>query len=56
MNKFGFQWQETLRCEKLPVHSAGKLCMGQNTSEWKAGGATSAAPPEPWTSSPQGGG
>lgn len=56
MNKFGFQWPETLRCEKFPVHGAGELCVGQNTSEREAGGTPSAAPPELWTSSPQGGG
>ncbi|XP_008052984.1 frizzled-1, partial [Carlito syrichta] len=26
MNKFGFQWPETLKCEKFPVHGAGELC------------------------------
>ncbi|CAH2282413.1 frizzled-1 [Pelobates cultripes] len=33
MNKFGFQWPETLRCEKFPVNGAGELCVGQNTTE-----------------------
>ncbi|XP_010725824.1 frizzled-1-like, partial [Meleagris gallopavo] len=33
MNKFGFQWPDTLRCEKFPVHGAGELCVGQNASE-----------------------
>nr|XP_046260328.1 frizzled-7-A-like [Scatophagus argus] len=33
MNKFGFQWPERLRCEVFPVHGAGEICVGQNTSE-----------------------
>ncbi|XP_061908123.1 frizzled-7-like [Entelurus aequoreus] len=33
MNKFGFQWPERLRCENFPVHGAGQICVGQNTSE-----------------------
>ncbi|XP_004555660.1 frizzled-7-A [Maylandia zebra] len=33
MNKFGFQWPERLRCEAFPVHGAGEICVGQNTSE-----------------------
>ncbi|XP_076868251.1 uncharacterized protein LOC143519072 [Brachyhypopomus gauderio] len=33
MNKFGFQWPDTLACESFPVHGAGELCVGQNTSE-----------------------
>ncbi|KAM9342914.1 frizzled-7-like [Pholidichthys leucotaenia] len=33
MNKFGFQWPERLRCEGFPVHGAGEICVGQNTSE-----------------------
>ncbi|XP_029444698.1 frizzled-1 [Rhinatrema bivittatum] len=46
MNKFGFQWPETLKCEKFPVHGAGELCVGQNTSEQ----ATPSPPPaESWT-------
>ncbi len=32
MNKFGFQWPETLACESFPVHGK-ELCVGQNTSE-----------------------
>ncbi|XP_061548776.1 frizzled-7-A-like [Phycodurus eques] len=32
MNKFGFQWPERLRCENFPIHSAGEICVGQNTS------------------------
>ncbi|XP_061642585.1 frizzled-7-like [Phyllopteryx taeniolatus] len=32
MNKFGFQWPERLRCEHFPIHSAGEICVGQNTS------------------------
>ncbi|XP_051910994.1 frizzled-7-like [Hippocampus zosterae] len=38
MNKFGFQWPERLRCEKFPVHGAGEICVGQNTSD--GGGPT----------------
>lgn len=33
MNKFGFQWPERLRCENFPVHGAGEICVGQNTTE-----------------------
>ncbi|XP_076871771.1 frizzled-7b [Brachyhypopomus gauderio] len=39
MNKFGFQWPDRLRCENFPVHGAGEICVGQNTSD--AGGPTS---------------
>ncbi|KTG46628.1 hypothetical protein cypCar_00026148 [Cyprinus carpio] len=35
MNKFGFQWPESLACESFPVHG-GELCVGQNTSERSA--------------------
>nr|XP_056713069.1 frizzled-1 [Euleptes europaea] len=51
MNKFGFQWPDTLRCEKFPVHGAGELCVGQNASE-RATAAPSPGPPL-WTSPPQ---
>ncbi|XP_063810440.1 frizzled-7-like [Pseudophryne corroboree] len=44
MNKFGFQWPERLRCENFPVHGAGDICVGQNSSETPPGGATPAAP------------
>uniref|UniRef100_A0A3Q0RPE9 Frizzled class receptor 7a n=1 Tax=Amphilophus citrinellus TaxID=61819 RepID=A0A3Q0RPE9_AMPCI len=33
MNKFGFQWPERLRCENFPIHGAGEICVGQNTTE-----------------------
>uniref|UniRef100_A0A3Q3AYN6 Frizzled class receptor 1 n=1 Tax=Kryptolebias marmoratus TaxID=37003 RepID=A0A3Q3AYN6_KRYMA len=33
MNKFGFQWPDSLACEKFPVHGAGELCVGQNMSD-----------------------
>ncbi|XP_026218872.1 frizzled-7-A-like [Anabas testudineus] len=33
MNKFGFQWPERLCCENFPVHGAGEICVGQNTSD-----------------------
>ncbi|MFT7816336.1 frizzled-1-like [Arapaima gigas] len=33
MNKFGFQWPDSLACEAFPVHGAGELCVGQNNSE-----------------------
>ncbi|KAM8722093.1 frizzled-7-A-like [Acanthopagrus schlegelii] len=33
MNKFGFQWPERLRCENFPVHGAGEICVGQNTTD-----------------------
>uniref|UniRef100_A0A8D0L9P7 Frizzled-1 n=1 Tax=Sphenodon punctatus TaxID=8508 RepID=A0A8D0L9P7_SPHPU len=51
MNKFGFQWPDSLRCEKFPVHGAGELCVGQNTSE--RGTPTPSLLPEFWTSNPQ---
>ncbi|XP_026571902.1 frizzled-1 isoform X2 [Pseudonaja textilis] len=51
MNKFGFQWPDTLRCEKFPVHGAGELCVGQNTSD--RGTPTPSLGPEFWTSNPQ---
>uniref|UniRef100_A0A8C8SII0 Frizzled-1 n=1 Tax=Pelusios castaneus TaxID=367368 RepID=A0A8C8SII0_9SAUR len=51
MNKFGFQWPDTLRCEKFPVHGAGELCVGQNTSERAT--PTPSLLPELWTSNPQ---
>nr|XP_060638263.1 frizzled-1 [Anolis sagrei ordinatus] len=51
MNKFGFQWPDTLRCEKFPVHGAGELCVGQNTSE--RGTPTPSVGPQAWTSNPQ---
>ncbi|XP_053142195.1 frizzled-7 isoform X2 [Hemicordylus capensis] len=38
MNKFGFQWPERLRCENFPVHGAGEICVGQNTSDTSGGG------------------
>ena len=43
MNKFGFQWPERLRCENFPVHGAGEICVGQNTTdaEGHGGGASS---------------
>ncbi|KAK6490763.1 frizzled-1-like [Huso huso] len=33
MNKFGFQWPDSLACESFPVHGAGELCVGQNKSD-----------------------
>uniref|UniRef100_A0A1A7ZC43 Frizzled homolog 1 n=1 Tax=Nothobranchius furzeri TaxID=105023 RepID=A0A1A7ZC43_NOTFU len=33
MNKFGFQWPDSLACEKFPVHGSEELCVGQNTSD-----------------------
>ncbi|XP_069770457.1 frizzled-1-like [Narcine bancroftii] len=33
MNKFGFQWPESLRCENFPVHGSMDLCVGQNKTE-----------------------
>ncbi|XP_060786134.1 frizzled-7a [Neoarius graeffei] len=44
MNKFGFQWPERLRCENFPVHGAGEICVGQNTSE----AGTSTSDPTPY--------
>ncbi|XP_020355912.1 frizzled-1-like isoform X1 [Oncorhynchus kisutch] len=36
MNKFGFQWPDSLACESFPVHGAGELCVGQNVSDRSA--------------------
>ncbi|KAM5228742.1 frizzled-7 [Ctenodactylus gundi] len=49
MNKFGFQWPERLRCEHFPVHGAGEICVGQNTSDGAggAGGGPTAHPTAP---------
>ncbi|XP_032868482.1 frizzled-1 [Amblyraja radiata] len=33
MNKFGFQWPESLRCENFPIHGSIDLCVGQNKTE-----------------------
>ncbi|XP_061571769.1 frizzled-7-like [Cololabis saira] len=30
MNRFGFRWPDKLRCQNLPVHGAGELCVGQD--------------------------
>ncbi|KAM4568400.1 frizzled-1 [Fundulus diaphanus] len=52
MNKFGFQWPDSLACEKFPVHGAEELCVGQNMSDHaepeRPGGAhpTKHLPPE----------
>ncbi|TNN03179.1 hypothetical protein fugu_000208 [Takifugu bimaculatus] len=53
MNKFGFQWPERLRCEAFPVHGAGEICVGQNTSEPNSP-ASSSSPfaPDPVTLPP----
>lgn len=45
MNKFGFQWPEQLQCHNFPVHGAGQICVGQNTSE-VADGESDPAPSE----------
>ncbi|XP_076461513.1 frizzled-2-like [Babylonia areolata] len=39
MNKFGFQWPESLRCDRFPKSG---LCVGENTTE---GGESTNAPP-----------
>ncbi|XP_075685859.1 frizzled-7 [Rhinoderma darwinii] len=44
MNKFGFQWPERLRCENFPVHGAGEICVGQNTSDTPAGPTANPTP------------
>ncbi|XP_068612732.1 frizzled-7-A-like [Brachionichthys hirsutus] len=33
MNKFGFQWPDRLHCEDFPVHGAGDICVGQDTTD-----------------------
>ncbi|EPY77234.1 frizzled-7 isoform 1 [Camelus ferus] len=50
MNKFGFQWPERLRCENFPVHGAGEICVGQNTSDGSGGpgGGPTAYPTAPY--------
>ncbi|XP_028621450.1 frizzled-7 [Grammomys surdaster] len=54
MNKFGFQWPERLRCENFPVHGAGEICVGQNTSDGSgnAGGSPTAYPTAPYLPDP----
>ncbi|XP_034038224.1 frizzled-7-like [Thalassophryne amazonica] len=32
MNRFGFLWPDRLQCENFPIHGAGDICVGQNTS------------------------
>ncbi|XP_060639135.2 frizzled-7 [Anolis sagrei] len=55
MNKFGFQWPERLRCENFPVHGAGEICVGQNTSDTSSSGGggrgAGVAPGSPATAS-----
>lgn len=46
MNKFGFQWPERLQCHNFPVHGAGQICVGQNTSEG-ADGRSDPSPSDP---------
>ncbi|XP_056617702.1 frizzled-1 [Triplophysa dalaica] len=46
MNKFGFQWPDSLACESFPVHG-GELCVGQNTSEQPAHPTPDATLPTP---------
>ncbi|XP_051797936.1 frizzled-7-like [Acanthochromis polyacanthus] len=49
MNRFGFPWPERLRCQNFPVHGAGEICVGQNTSD----GDPTPGFPELRTPSPQ---
>uniref|UniRef100_A0A6A7FYU5 Frizzled-2-like n=1 Tax=Hirondellea gigas TaxID=1518452 RepID=A0A6A7FYU5_9CRUS len=32
MNKFGFQWPESLNCNKFPIGSQNEMCVGNNAS------------------------
>ena len=32
MNKFGFQWPESLDCDKFPVGGSGEMCVGETIS------------------------
>ena len=32
MNKFGFQWPETLECSQYPESESGELCVGENNT------------------------
>ncbi|XP_078536352.1 frizzled-7 [Lissotriton helveticus] len=52
MNKFGFQWPERLRCELFPVHGAGEICVGQNSSEAPTGPPPTPAPSAAGASGP----
>ncbi|XP_054827639.1 frizzled-7 [Eublepharis macularius] len=52
MNKFGFQWPERLRCHRFPVHGAGEICVGQNTSDAPAASRPPPAAPEARPGSP----
>ncbi|XP_075897042.1 frizzled-1 [Nelusetta ayraudi] len=45
MNKFGFQWPDSLACESFPVHGAGELCVGQNMSDRAEHDGPAVAPP-----------
>lgn len=48
MNKFGFQWPKRLQCHNFPVHGAGQICVGQNTSTGSDGeGDPSPSQPTP---------
>ncbi|XP_018605818.2 frizzled-1-like [Scleropages formosus] len=43
MNKFGFQWPDSLACESFPVHGAEELCVGQNMSDKSGPGVSPTA-------------
>ncbi|XP_017259391.1 frizzled-7-A-like [Kryptolebias marmoratus] len=53
MNRFGFRWPEKLRCQNLPVHGGGEICVGQNLSDSDASEPTrTTLPPSVWTTRP----
>lgn len=35
MNKFGFQWPESLECEQFPESGGTEICVGENTTQSK---------------------
>ena len=39
MMSFGFQWPETLSCDRYPEMGSGSLCVGKNFTESERGGA-----------------
>ncbi|XP_038131865.1 frizzled-7-A-like [Cyprinodon tularosa] len=55
MNKFGFQWPDRLRCQNFPLHGAGEICVGQNTSDAEGSASElipATVPPLIWSDRP----
>ncbi|XP_047484224.1 frizzled-1-like [Penaeus chinensis] len=49
MNKFGFQWPESLDCNKFPASPQEELCVGENNTSPHTGSGPSFPPPRPPT-------